>query len=55
MDGLESRQVGRHLNLFKVFLCIAHTDVVTSKYHIIQWISVRKTQHEVANELFSKE
>ena len=28
MDVLESRQVGRHLNLFKVFLCIAHTDLV---------------------------
>ena len=37
-------------------LCVAHTDVFTSKYYIIQWISTNgnSTQHEVANKLFAK-
>ena len=34
----------------------AHTDLFTSKYYIIQWISANgnSTEHEVANELFAK-
>ena len=38
-DVLESR--GR-LNPFKVFFCIAHTNVLTSKYYITQQISTNR-------------
>ena len=38
------------------FLYVSHTDVFTSKYYIIQWISMNRnsTKHEAANELFAK-
>ena len=40
----------------QVFLCVAHTDVFTSKYYIIQWISMNgnSTYPDVAYELFAK-
>ena len=31
-----------HLNLTEVFLCVAHTNVFTSKYYTIQWISTNR-------------